>query len=923
MKRIEKIYEYICEQSNEYTLEQLLGEAGVDAAAISERLGILRNNVSMELNVLFKMGRIIKIKGRPVLYFDKETLERLRGKKLGPEPLEVSSLKELLDENEDVFLEKNPFKHLIGVNGSLKGQVEQAKAAILYPPNGLHTLIVGQTGVGKTLFVNMMYNYGKFCERLKENAPFKIFNCADYYNNPQLLVSHIFGHVKGAFTGADADKKGMVEEANGGILFLDEIHRLPPEGQEMIFYFMDTGTYNRLGETDRKRRARVLIIGATTEEHTSSLIKTFIRRIPIVITIPPLQERPVREQVDILKFLLTNEAHRVNKPIRITSEAVKALIASVSFGNIGQLKSNIQLVCAKAFVNGINKNYIEIDFKSLPEHFKSGLLTLGARRQEMLELDKHIEEEIIVSHQEYKVLVEDDPYEPPFNLYKIIEGKAAMLKAEGVQDELIQNFIMADINLHIKSFYNKFNTHLSTRQRILKIVDRKLLELAEEIQQLAKQRLKRDYQDRFLYALSLHLSALLRRLESNQTLQYTNVVSAMRDYPDEYQLALEIKALIEDNYHVAIPKEELEYFTLLLSSVHEVDQSGQIFIIVAMHGNSTASSMVNVVQKLLGYDNMVAVDMPLEVSPKDILDKIIQSVQEINHGIKGILLLVDMGSLTNFEDAIMEKCRVKVRTLDMVSTPLLLEAARKVNEFGQDLDDIYTALQNFQGYGSRQRKRSYENEGVILTICASGEGTAIKLKELVEDILGNMVDDPIEVIPLSSKNIKENAEKIQQKHKILASVGIVNPGIDAPFVPLETLINSRGEKILKNIIRNNFSVVEKKQNVVVKNLSEDSLKQFLTYLNPAKIISVLEEFISVLKKSLKREFTNTMEIKLMIHCGCALERMVIQDGLIYKGDKGRINPVYVQGIKRSAQVFKDTIGIELTEDEILYIAEML
>lgn len=923
MKRIEKIYDYIYERSNEYTLEQLLGDAGVDAATISERLGILRNNVSMELNVLFKMGKIIKIKGRPVLYFDKEVLERLCGKKLGTEPIEVGSLKELLDENEDICLTKNPFKHLIGVNGSLKGQVEQAKAAILYPPNGLHTLIVGQTGVGKTLFVNMMYNYGKSCERIKENAPFKVFNCADYYNNPQLLVSHIFGHVKGAFTGAEADKKGMVEEANGGILFLDEIHRLPPEGQEMIFYFMDTGTYNRLGETDRKHRARVLIIGATTEDHTSSLIKTFIRRIPIVITLPPLQARPIQEQVDILKFLLTNEAHRVNKPISITSEAVKALIASVSFGNIGQLKSNLQLVCAKAFVNGINRNYIEIDFKSLPEHFKSGLLTLGARRQEMLELDKHIEEEIIVSHQEYKVLVEDDPYEPPFNLYKIMEGKAAMLKAEGVQDELIQNFIMADINLHIKSFYNKFNTRLSTRQRILKIVDRKLLELAEEIQQLARQRLKRDYQDRFLYALSLHLSALLRRLESNQILQYTNVVSAARDYPDEYRLALEIKALIEDNYHVVIPRGELEYFTLLLSSVHEAEQSGQIFIIVAMHGNSTASSMVNVVQKLLGYDNMVAVDMPLEGSPKDILDKIIQSVQEINHDITGVLLLVDMGSLTNLEDTIMEKCRVKVRTLDMVSTPLLLEAARKVNEFSQDLDDIYTALQNFQGYGSRKRKRYNENEGVILTICASGEGTAIKLKELVEEILGNMVDEPITVIPLSSKNIKENAEKIQQKHKILASVGIVNPGIDAPFVPLETLINSRGEKILKNIIRNNFSVVETKQNIVVKNLSEDSLKQFLTYLNPAKIISVLEEFVSVLKKSLKREFTNTMEIKLMIHCGCALERMVIQDGLIYKGDRESINPVHVQSIKRSVQIFKDTIGIELTEDEILYIAEML
>ena len=139
--------------------------------------------------------------------------------------------------------------------------MEQAKAAVIYPPNGLHTLIVGQTGVGKTLLAHMMFEYGKEVGKFANNAPFVTFNCADYYNNPQLLISHIFGHIKGAFTGADKSAPGLIEAADEGILFLDEIHRLPPEGQEMIFYFMDTGTFNRLGETKRERTANVLIIG--------------------------------------------------------------------------------------------------------------------------------------------------------------------------------------------------------------------------------------------------------------------------------------------------------------------------------------------------------------------------------------------------------------------------------------------------------------------------------------------------------------------------------------------------------------------------------------------------------------------------------------------------------------------------------------
>ena len=115
----------------------------------------------------------------------------------------------------------------------------------------------------------------------------------------------------------------------------------------MVFYFMDTGTYNKLGETERKSKANVLIIGATTEDPNSTLLKTFIRRIPITITIPGFEERPIEEKIELIKYLFSNEAQRVNKIIKISAEAIKAFIGSTSYGNIGQLKSNIQLLCKR------------------------------------------------------------------------------------------------------------------------------------------------------------------------------------------------------------------------------------------------------------------------------------------------------------------------------------------------------------------------------------------------------------------------------------------------------------------------------------------------------------------------------------------------------------------------------------------------
>lgn len=926
MKRIDKVYNFLMEKSKVLNIEDLKNNKGFSAGEIAETLGILRNNVSMELNTLLRQNKILKIKGRPVLYIDKQVVEEFIGYKLKEELCEIENLQELIREEKTEVTDKSPFSSLIGADSGLKNQIEQAKAAMLYPPNGLHTLIVGQTGVGKTLFANMMYSYAKYAKRLQGNAPFIVFNCADYYNNPQLLISHIFGHIKGAFTGADSEKEGIVDKANNGILFLDEIHRLPPEGQEMIFYFMDTGTFNRLGESERKRKANVLIIGATTEEPGSSLLKTFVRRIPIVINIPSLEERPVKDRLDIVKFLLANEAHRVNKSIKIEADSVKALIGSASYGNVGQMKSNIQLVCAKAFLNSIDdKEFINIEFKALPSDIKSGLFNISSKRKELEEISEYIKSHLIILPNGCKNLTQDDDYEPPFNLYKIIEDKAALLKEEGVDEDYIKNFITTDINIHIKSFYDKFKNTSSGRNKILEIISEDILLFSEEVKAFIEKKFNKKLSERFLYAFGLHLSSFIKRVESKKPLQYANIEDIIKDSPEQFNIALEIKRLIEEKFNIPVPEMELIYLTLLLNTIDDNQNTEHVAVIVAAHGTSTASSMVSVTRRLLGEGIVESIDMPLEISPKKVLDEIIEKVKEINAG-RGVLLLVDMGSLANFDTIIMEKTGIKVKTLDMVSTALVLEAVRKSNLFDMDLDTLYESLKGFKGYGNlvTESKKEEEKEKAIITICSTGVGTAEKLKELVTNVIKSLTDEIIKIIPVGVNDLNKKVESLKNKYSIIASVGILNPNIESPFISLESLIGGNGEEVIAGIIKNNHIKIKPKQtNIVVKDLCEDSLKQFLTYLNPSKIIGVLMEFLSVLENNLKKNFDNAMRIRILVHVGCALERMVIKDGLVYKQESDNYNLLTLKCLEEANEVFRNSLNIELSEDELFYICDMI
>ena len=913
MKRIEKVFEYLQDVAKQ-TENNKNNAKGLTASEIADNIGILRSNVSRELNRLYRMGKIIKISGRPVLYkINDENIDE----KIEIKPINTKKI------------DKSAFSELIGAKDSLKTQVEQAKAAVIYPPNGLHTLIVGQTGVGKTLLAHMMFDYGKEVGRFATNAPFVTFNCADYYNNPQLLISHIFGHIKGAFTGADKSVPGLIETANEGILFLDEIHRLPPEGQEMIFYFMDTGTFNRLGETKRERKASVLIIGATTENPDSVLTKTFKRRIPNIITIPPLAKRSLKEKLEIMTVLFTEESRSIKRPVKVSSDAIKAIIGSIGNGNVGQLKSNIRLLCAQAFLNGIKTDgHIEITYQMLPANIKSGILPMSQTREDMALISRYIEKDLYVSPTSRSKLPRESEDEP-FNLYQMVENKVNLLKREGIAEELIQQIVVADVNTYVKTFYNqKDNIALSVYDRLLKIVDVDTVEFAQEVVSLVKRYINLVSGERFLYAFGLHLTSLFNRIKGKQNVH--NVLEGtINTNSIEFKLATKIKLMIEEKYKVSVSKSETEYFAMLLQSLKQEDKSQKIVIAVAMHGEYTASSMVNVARKLFSANKapLLAFDMPLECRPEDMLNQIVEQLQNINCQ-EGVLLLADMGSLCSFGPILEERLGVPVRTLSMVTTPFVLEAMRKADIAGISLTAIYDSLKNFTGYehNSLSVDETNERTKAVVTICSTGKGTAEKLQNLVIDILIDASMNHIKVIPIGLVDVHKRLTEIAHKYQIIAVVGIKNPHIDAPFIPIEQIISGQGDAILREIVgvTNNKQEKNEENNIVLRRFCEDGLQEMLLYLNPNKIMDILLKFINSLEKSLNITWDNPQKLRLIIHVGCALERMVIHNGLIFdEKNIVTIDQKKLKIVEQQAKIFDDILQIKLTKDELYYITMMI
>ena len=523
MQRIEKVLE---------ALGMLYEEKkqGITAEEIAYRLQSDRSNISRDLNRLHKEQRCYKEKTRPVRFFP---CTHKRVPKTGV-PKETPKMVDM-----DKFLKRNP---------SLFHQIEQGKATILYPGDGMHMLLLGETGVGKSLFADLLHKYGIQSGKLAEASPFIQFNCADYAHNPQLLMSQLFGHVKGAYTGAETNKTGLLEKANGGILFLDEIHRLPIEGQEMLFTYIDRGVFRRLGECEKDHHANVLIIGATTEKK-DTLLKTFIRRLPIIIDLPSLRERSIEERHQLFDTFVQQEVDQLGVPMYFSKNALKAFLHYKCELNIGQFKADIRIAFAKSYARflAVKEDYLRVSSKDLPDYIRAGLLSNAAHRQMWSKYEGTNRQAIQYLPSTATVTEVSVPSES--TIYREMNTRYRELEQNKASAEEIQKAMEHDLKTYFKLTGEKEQLFCNKENLIALVPDNIIKEL-EKILRHVTIKTGKVVSDKVFQMMAIHIYNLVKRSQQDHVIAHgSGIASALCDTANQllnHEGAIGINARLDE-----------------------------------------------------------------------------------------------------------------------------------------------------------------------------------------------------------------------------------------------------------------------------------------------------------------------------------------------------------------------------------------
>jgi formate hydrogenlyase transcriptional activator len=270
---------------------------------------------------------------------------------------------------------------IIGRSAAIRSVLEQVQVVA---PTDSTVLIQGETGTGKELFANAIHMLSR-----RRDAPLVTLNCAAIPAG--LLESELFGHERGAFTGAVAQRIGRFEMANGGTLFLDEIGDMALDLQAKLLRVLQEQAFERLGST-RTSRVNVRVVAATNRDLSQMVdnkefrADLFYRLSVFPISLPALRHR--RGDIpELVRYFVAKFAQRMNKMVEdIPSETTEAMVAYDWPGNIRQLQNFIEhgviVSQGRVFQPALTQLRVEIN---VPGAAKSARTLEDATREHIVE----------------------------------------------------------------------------------------------------------------------------------------------------------------------------------------------------------------------------------------------------------------------------------------------------------------------------------------------------------------------------------------------------------------------------------------------------------------------------------------------------------------------------------------------------------
>lgn len=900
----EQIYRIISESTKEY--EKIdLGE--LTASYLATKLKISRTIVSQYLNELVKEKIVIKTNSRPVYFFEKEILSRI-----------LSINKELIDEvistqdleNKFVNIKKSCFEKAIGYSTSISYAIEQCKAAIKYPHNGLPILLNGPTGVGKSYMANLIYEYAIEEGIIESDKKFVTVNCSEYANNPELMTANLFGYKKGAFTGAQNDNVGLIKTADGGCLFLDEVHSLTPECQEKLFVFMDKGVYHLLGDNETWHSAKVKIIFATSKNPNETLLKTLIRRIPVIVQLPSLEERSIEEKEEIIIMTIKNEQKRIGKKIYISSQVFNALMSYNFTGNIGQMKDCIRIGCANSYLYQNNEE-LKVSIYHMPDYIikATGLIEENnndtmvdvdlLRKNNGIEHVINLYEEIISTYEDYNENNVD--LEKMFNNNSkqvnnyydyLMYGKRYINNKITAIEDVVSNILF--------NIVNKYN---------IKCHNNSLVVLS-----------------RYIYDHTQHNSILKNWILKNKNRVDECFEFFKKNMKKEYSIVLELTHEIHNKLEISLDGMNLIIFMLNIKMFNTNIKMNETFGVIICHGYTTASSIADSANKLINKHIFEAIDMPLDCKIDETVTRLKSLLSEVNL-YKDIIILVDMGALEDIYISISTISNVNIGVINNITTRLAVDVGIQIlNNVNIEKILKSSSENNYCKYKFIENRKK---EDAILFISETDIHASESMAELFITSLPKNIN--INIIPYEYFSIikDKKEDKIFKEYNVLSIIGSFNPNVEGViFIAVEDIIAGKYKERISDVLSKHLTEdeLEKFNQNILKNFSLQNVLERITILNVKKVLDDVGIALDKLQKTLNIELQNKTIIALYVHISYLIERLVKKNPIkTHRNLEEFVNEKseFINIVKESFSVVETHYSVEIPVSEIAYLHDFV
>ena len=683
MNNKERIKDYIKTNTERLIQNKNIDDNGLDAINIALDLNIDRANVSRELNDLWKEMVLIKIAGRPVFYLDYNVLHNNYPDCDIPSFIpKENKLSDYLNQKTytSETLQKNVgLSDMIGANGSLRQQIENAKAAVSYPPYGINTLISGNSGTEKIRLAESMIEYAINNNIKKKGCPYILLDCRVASANVTRFETELFGIYDE--TDKEQNQKGILEKCTNGFLILEGIEYLPQSTFDLISSLLSKKSFTKINSNTYIPLKCMLIITTSTPIDDERLLPISSYTSSIVV-LPDLDKRGIYEKIEIILSIFSSEAKNINKTIKVSKDVISCLSSKIYKQNINEIQNDIKYTCSKAYLDAINNEQITVSLFHLPtniiemsdsEYTKnskmSSSMLLNAIKQDYFIFDKNGHSE---GYDNFKKMPNDSARHL---LSQFINGFNIDINSlESLEDYAKESIgVIKDCNdIQLNEFRKNIDKNIAkiVTSIIYKHPEYSILKRNEEL----------------LYGILLHITNSKDRITNNEKITYSPIISN-KLYPKEYEVSKEIYTKLKEKYNTKVVDKEIDMLAIYLAISKQYLENNAPILVIA-HGESVASQMVSYVKENSERKVEIdAIDFNSSMQLNDCMELACIKAHELNRG-TGIIVFTDKEPLLTIHEHITKQTGIPCYSVNPLTLSSLLQLVENNNYMQSDINNL-------------------------------------------------------------------------------------------------------------------------------------------------------------------------------------------------------------------------------------------